>query len=150
VPPVPDAGAAPAAFPELRRRLVEDWLGPVLRLPPRERDVLLETLTAWLEADRSAGVAAERLHCHRNTVLNRLQRVAALVGREHHGRQAYVELSLARRRPGRPVDHPGDAVVRSPRGRRRHRRALPADTRRVAGRPVADPGLIRPPDGALG
>ncbi|MHA6615652.1 PucR family transcriptional regulator [Pseudonocardia sp. DLS-67] len=81
--------------PELRRRLVEGWLGPVLRLPPRERDVLLETLTAWLEADRSAGVAAERLYCHRNTVLNRLQRASALVGHPLTGRQAFVELSLA-------------------------------------------------------
>jgi hypothetical protein len=81
--------------PELRPLVVERWLGPVLRLPARERDVLLETLTAWLEADRSAAVAAERLYCHRNTVLNRLQRVAALIGRELTGRQAYVELSLA-------------------------------------------------------
>ncbi|TQM03007.1 PucR family transcriptional regulator [Pseudonocardia kunmingensis] len=81
--------------PELTRRIVESWLGPVLRLAPRERDVLLETLTAWLEADRSAGVAAERLYCHRNTVLNRLHRVTELVGRPLTGRQAYVELSLA-------------------------------------------------------
>jgi hypothetical protein len=81
--------------PELRRRIVDDWLGPVLRLPARERDVLLETLTAWLEADRSAGVAAERLYCHRNTVLNRLQRASALIGHPLTGRHAYVELSLA-------------------------------------------------------
>jgi hypothetical protein len=80
---------------ELRRRLVEQWLGPVLHLPPRERDILLETLTAWLEADRSAGVAADRLYCHRNTVLNRLQRASALVGHPLTGRRAYVELSLA-------------------------------------------------------
>jgi hypothetical protein len=84
-----------ARSPELARRMVDAWLGPVLRLAPRERDVLLETLTAWLEADRSAGVAAERLFCHRNTVLNRLHRVSTLVGRELTGRQAYVELSLA-------------------------------------------------------
>jgi hypothetical protein len=81
--------------PELRRRIVQDWLGPVLRLPPRERELLLETLRAWLEADRSAGVAAERLYCHRNTVLNRLQRASALVGHPLTGRRAYVELSLA-------------------------------------------------------
>ncbi|GAA0905528.1 helix-turn-helix domain-containing protein [Pseudonocardia zijingensis] len=81
--------------PEVRRRLVEQWLGPVLRLPPRERDVLVQTLTAWLEADRSAGVAAEQLYCHRNTVLNRLQRVSGLIGHPLTGRQAYVELSLA-------------------------------------------------------
>jgi DNA-binding PucR family transcriptional regulator len=81
--------------PELARRVVDAWLAPVLLLPPRERDVLLETLTAWLEADRSAGVAAERLFCHRNTVLNRLHRISALVGRSLTGRRAYVELSLA-------------------------------------------------------
>ncbi|HYH30339.1 MAG TPA: helix-turn-helix domain-containing protein, partial [Pseudonocardia sp.] len=81
--------------PELAQRIVDAWLGPVLRLAPRERDVLLETLTAWLEADRSAGVAADRLYCHRNTVLNRLHRVSTLVGRELTGRQAYVGLSLA-------------------------------------------------------
>ncbi|WP_233160240.1 CdaR family transcriptional regulator [Pseudonocardia sp. MH-G8] len=81
--------------PELTRRIVETWLGPVLRLAPRERDVLLETLTAWLEADRSAGVAAEHLYCHRNTVLNRLHRVTELTGRPLTGRQAFVELSLA-------------------------------------------------------
>lgn len=81
--------------PELRRRVVEDWLGPVLRLQARERDVLLETLTAWLEADRSAGVAAERLYCHRNTVLNRLHRASTLIRRPLTGRAAYVGLSLA-------------------------------------------------------
>jgi hypothetical protein len=81
--------------PELARRLVQAWLGPVMELPARERDVLLETLTGWLEADRSAGVAAERLYCHRNTVLNRLHRISTLVGRDLTSRQAYVELSLA-------------------------------------------------------
>ncbi|MGH8964073.1 MAG: PucR family transcriptional regulator, partial [Actinomycetes bacterium] len=81
--------------PELGRRLVDAWLAPVLRLPPRERAVLLETVTTWLEADRSAAVAAERLYCHRNTVLNRLQRLSTLVGRPLSGRRAYVELSLA-------------------------------------------------------
>ena len=81
--------------PELARRLVGAWLGPVMELPTRERNVLLETLTGWLEADRSAGVAAEHLFCHRNTVLNRLHRISSLVGRDLTGRQAYVELSLA-------------------------------------------------------
>ncbi len=81
--------------PELGTRLVDEWLGPVLALPARERDLLLETLRGWLEADRSAAVAAERLYCHRNTVLNRLHRISSLVGRDLSGRPAYVELSLA-------------------------------------------------------
>ncbi|EFC82210.1 putative transcriptional regulator, PucR family [Parafrankia sp. EUN1f] len=81
--------------PELCRRLIDTWLGPVLALPVKEAKPLLDTLTAWLEADRSASVAAERLFCHRNTVLNRLHRVAVLTGRSLDGRRAFVELSLA-------------------------------------------------------
>src|SRR5690606_41266610 len=81
--------------PEPRRGIGAAWRGPALRRPPRERDVLLQTLTAWLEADRSAGVAADRLYCHRNTVLNRLHRASTLIGHPLTGRQAYVELSLA-------------------------------------------------------
>jgi PucR C-terminal helix-turn-helix domain/GGDEF-like domain len=81
--------------PDLARRLVARNLGGVLERPTRERDVLLETLTVWLEEDRSTANAAERLHCHRNTVLNRLHRITELVGRPLHGRAAYVELSLA-------------------------------------------------------
>jgi hypothetical protein len=81
--------------PDLAHRIVTRNLGPVLDLPSRERDVLLETLTVWLEEDRSTVTAAARLHCHRNTVLNRLQRVTSLIGRPLHGRVAFVELSLA-------------------------------------------------------
>ncbi|MCK9929890.1 helix-turn-helix domain-containing protein [Frankia sp. Mgl5] len=81
--------------PELCRRLVDTRLGPVLALPDKEAKPLLDTLTAWLEADRSASVAAERLICHRNTVLNRLHRVAVLTGQSLDGRRTFVELSLA-------------------------------------------------------
>jgi DNA-binding PucR family transcriptional regulator len=83
---------------------VHDWLGPIVALPAKESDLLLETLTRWLEADRSAGVAAERLYCHRNTVLNRLHRISTLVGRDLTGRQAFVELSLALSALGLPED----------------------------------------------
>ncbi|MDH6198645.1 hypothetical protein M2272_005304 [Mycobacterium frederiksbergense] len=81
--------------PDLAQQLVARRLGGILDRPERERDVLLQTLAVWLEEDRSAANAAVRLHCHRNTVLNRLQRVTTLVGRPLHGRADYVELSLA-------------------------------------------------------
>lgn len=81
--------------PDLAKQLVARRLGGVLDRPERERDVLLQTLAVWLEEDRSAANAAVRLHCHRNTVLNRLQRVTALIGKPLDGRAAYVELSLA-------------------------------------------------------
>lgn len=80
---------------DLAQRLLARRLGAVLDRPERERDVLLQTLAVWLEEDRSAANAAIRLHCHRNTVLNRLQRVTTLIGRPLQGRAAYVELSLA-------------------------------------------------------
>jgi hypothetical protein len=81
--------------PEVGLRLVNSWLGPVLALPAPERELLLETLTAWLEADQSASIAADQLFCHRNTVLNRLRRVSELIRRDLSGRRAHVEISLA-------------------------------------------------------
>ncbi|MEB3372255.1 PucR family transcriptional regulator [Saccharopolyspora mangrovi] len=81
--------------PDLAQRLLETQLGPVLALPVKERDMLLDTLTAWLEENCSTANAAVRLHCHRNTVLNRLHRVTTLIGQPLHGRTAYVSLSLA-------------------------------------------------------
>ena len=81
--------------PELARRLLDSQLGPLLELPVKERDMLLETLTAWLEENCSTANAALRLHCHRNTVLNRLHRISTLIGRSLQGRAAYVSLSLA-------------------------------------------------------
>ncbi|MFD2396348.1 hypothetical protein ACFSVJ_05185 [Prauserella oleivorans] len=43
-----------ARSPELAGRLLDGVLGPLLRLPEAERDVLLPTLAAWLETNRSA------------------------------------------------------------------------------------------------
>ncbi|MBE9373211.1 helix-turn-helix domain-containing protein [Saccharopolyspora sp. HNM0983] len=81
--------------PDLAQRLLHSRLGPVLELPVKERDMLLETLTAWLEENCSTANAAVRLHCHRNTVLNRLHRITALIEQPLYGRSAYVSLSLA-------------------------------------------------------
>ncbi|WP_228717319.1 PucR family transcriptional regulator [Allosaccharopolyspora coralli] len=81
--------------PDLAQRLLESCLGPVLALPLREREVLLETLAAWLDENCSTAHTGTRLHCHRNTVLNRLQRISTLIDRPLHGRDSYVALSLA-------------------------------------------------------
>jgi DNA-binding PucR family transcriptional regulator len=67
--------------PDLVDRLVEVVLGPLLRLPDGERQQLLATLSAWLRANRSPAAAAERLYCHRNTVINRMSKVESLLGR---------------------------------------------------------------------
>lgn len=66
--------------PDLAGRLVDVVLGPLLCLPDGERQALLATLSAYLRANRSPAAAAERLYCHRNTVLNRMSKVENLLG----------------------------------------------------------------------
>lgn len=84
-----------ATQPDLAAHLREIVLGPVLALEPAERDTLLRTLRVWLDCAGSTAAAAERLYCHRNTVLNRLRRLEHLTGRKlAHPRQA-LELALA-------------------------------------------------------
>ncbi|EHR50069.1 hypothetical protein SacmaDRAFT_1800 [Saccharomonospora marina XMU15] len=84
-----------ARSPELAERLLRGVLGPLLRLTPSERDVLLPTLAVWLETNRSAAATASRLYCHRNTVLNRLRRLESLLGTSLHDHRAGLALSLA-------------------------------------------------------
>ncbi|MBF6339026.1 helix-turn-helix domain-containing protein [Nocardia abscessus] len=80
---------------DLTDMLVTHTLGPVLALPAAERATLLDTLAAWLAHNCSAAHAAVGLHCHRNTVINRLHRISTLLGRPLEGRRDYVELSLS-------------------------------------------------------
>jgi hypothetical protein len=81
--------------PDLAGRLVASALGPVLSLPAEERDVLLQTLGAWLDSGGSARRTATALYCHRNTVLNRLRRLEALTGRSLERVDDLVAWSLA-------------------------------------------------------
>ncbi|MBT2543942.1 helix-turn-helix domain-containing protein [Streptomyces sp. ISL-44] len=82
--------------PELAGELVEAVLGPLLELDPADRAVLLETFDAWLAAEGSAGRAATRLYCHRNTVFNRLRRLEHLTSRSLSRPHDLVALTLAR------------------------------------------------------
>ncbi|MEU6126035.1 helix-turn-helix domain-containing protein [Streptomyces sp. NPDC047123] len=84
-----------AAAPALGGLLADRVLGPLLALPPADRALLLDTLTAWLECEGSAQRAAARLYCHRNTVLNRLRRCEQLTGRGLTRPTDLVELTLA-------------------------------------------------------
>ncbi|MFD3658496.1 PucR family transcriptional regulator [Streptomyces sp. NPDC058620] len=81
--------------PELSARLVKDVFGPLLTLEPAERALLVETLDAWLECGGSAGRAAGRLFCHRNTVFNRLRRLEALTSRSLSRPRELIEMTLA-------------------------------------------------------
>lgn len=88
-------GALLVTAPDLAARLVERALGGALALDPDERDVLLLTLSTWLDTGGSAGQTATRLYCHRNTVLNRLRRLESLTGRSVERVDHLVEWSLA-------------------------------------------------------
>lgn len=63
--------SAPDAAQETSRLV----LGGLLELPADRRDMLLETLNAWVEAGGSAQATGELLCCHPNTVRHRLRRI---------------------------------------------------------------------------
>ncbi|MDJ0345776.1 helix-turn-helix domain-containing protein [Streptomyces sp. H10-C2] len=66
--------------PHVAQRLAHHTFGRLLDCPHEERDLLLATLDAWFRCGCSAARAADELHCHRNTVLNRLRRIETLTG----------------------------------------------------------------------
>jgi hypothetical protein len=68
--------------PEISSRLVGQSLGGLLELPGDEREVLLDTLAAFLASDGSPTRAADELYCHRNTVMHRLRRIESVTGRK--------------------------------------------------------------------
>ncbi|MFJ5213126.1 helix-turn-helix domain-containing protein [Streptomyces sp. NPDC088354] len=70
-------------------------LGPLRDLPEEERDCLLGTFAAWMDCGGSPRAAAERMDCHRNTVLNRLRRLELLTGRRLTHPRDLVDLTLA-------------------------------------------------------
>ncbi|GAB2865187.1 PucR family transcriptional regulator [Nocardioides pacificus] len=83
--------------PEVAGRLVAVWLGPLLALAPAESEQLLETLEAWVDCGGSTADTAAAVHCHRNTVLNRIRRIAAVTGTDLVDRAPPLELALALR-----------------------------------------------------
>ncbi len=83
--------------PDIAGRLVDAWLGPLAGLPGRERLALLETLELWVWCAGSASRTAELLPCHRNTVINRVRRVAEVTGKALGEGPPPMELALALR-----------------------------------------------------
>lgn len=86
--------------PEVAARLVDRWVGPLGVLDPAETAVLVQTLEVWVSCGGSPSRAAQGLHCHRNTVLNRLRRWEQLTGRDPVSggeSEALTDLDLALR-----------------------------------------------------
>ncbi len=81
--------------PEISSRLVGQTLGGLLALPADEREVLLDTLAAFLSSDGSPTRAADELYCHRNTVMHRLRRIEQVTGRKVADPRARLQWQLA-------------------------------------------------------
>ncbi len=81
--------------PEISSRLVRQTLGGLLALPGDEREVLLDTLSAFLASDGSPTRAADELYCHRNTVMHRLRRIEEVTGRKVGDPRARLQWQLA-------------------------------------------------------
>jgi len=76
---------------------LHDVLGPVLEYDRRRGTALIQTLGAWFAAGGSPARAAENLHVHVNTVSQRLDRVAQLLGEDWHDPDRSLDLQLALR-----------------------------------------------------
>jgi hypothetical protein len=83
--------------PELAHQLVRRWLGGLLEIAPAERRLLLGTLQIWVGTGGSVTHTADAAYCHRNTVINRLQRMQAITGHDFTDPACLVELKLALR-----------------------------------------------------
>jgi hypothetical protein len=92
--------------PATAARLVARWLGPLDALSGPEHQSLVDTLTAWVAHGGSATRTAASVHCHRNTVVNRLRRVTALTGIDLVDDAPPVELDLALRAQRIGLSHP--------------------------------------------
>ncbi|MDX6255208.1 MAG: hypothetical protein QOJ11_1542 [Frankiales bacterium] len=94
------------ASPDIMRRVSETVLAGLYELPTEERELLLDTLDAWLDKGGSASRAAEILFCHPNTVRHRLRRIEQRTGRSltdpRQTTELCVALETARRIPHSP------------------------------------------------
>jgi hypothetical protein len=78
-------------------RYLDRILGPVAEYDTRRGSDLLGTLEAYFAAGNSPRHAAGALHVHVNTVAQRLERVASLLGADWHGPDRALEIQLALR-----------------------------------------------------
>ncbi|MFE7094717.1 helix-turn-helix domain-containing protein [Streptomyces erythrochromogenes] len=76
---------------------VRRTLGPVLDYDARRGTELVHTLRTYFDEGTSRSSAAEALHVHVNTVVQRLDRIGRLLGHDWHRPERALELQLALR-----------------------------------------------------
>jgi hypothetical protein len=82
------------AEPRLRQRLSLSLLRPLLAETPNSREILSETLLAWLESRDSAPAIAARLGVHPQTVRYRWKRINELFGEDLHDPEFVVQVTM--------------------------------------------------------
>ena len=71
-----------AAAPDTALGIARSVLGELVDLAGEDRDQLLDTFQAWLDARGSAKDAGAALFCHPNTIRYRLRRIESFTGRD--------------------------------------------------------------------
>lgn len=86
------------------REFIDVVIGPVTTWDAEHGGDLLATLTAFIDAQSSPTRTARRLYVHVNTVLQRLERIAALLGEDWREPEPLFRISVATRMHG--LTHP--------------------------------------------
>lgn len=81
--------------PERVAAFVDATLGGLLRYDAARRTDLLTTVSAWFDNDRSLAATQRELHVHVNTVRQRLERIAAVLGPGWDDPDRLLQLQLA-------------------------------------------------------
>ncbi|MFT4287916.1 PucR family transcriptional regulator [Nocardioides sp.] len=80
--------------PALRRQLAQELLRPLIAETPNSREILTETLLAWLETRDSAPALAAILGVHPQTVRYRWRRINEIFGESLHDPEFVVQLTM--------------------------------------------------------
>lgn len=86
---------AAVSAPDVMKQVSSAVLAGFADVDERERQVLFTTFRVWADAGGSVADAAQRLHCHANTVRHRLRRVEDITGRSLSRPIELAELCLA-------------------------------------------------------
>lgn len=86
---------AAVSAPDVMKQVSSAVLAGFGEVDEREREVLFNTFRVWAEAGGSIADAAQRLHCHANTVRHRLRRVEEVTGKSISRPLELAELCLA-------------------------------------------------------
>lgn len=82
------------AEPALRQRMCQDLLQPLLAETPNSREILSETLLAWLESRDSAPAIAAKLGVHPQTVRYRWKRINELFGDDLREPEFVIQVTM--------------------------------------------------------